>query len=296
MSIKMSWINNPKISALRPYLKIMRLDNLTGVFLLLWPALWSLSFASGKEWPWKELLIFTVGAFVMRSAGCIINDIIDYKLDAKVARTKNRPLSNGDLKIHEALLLLFLLLVIGAALLFSLNSTAILLGVIIIIPIIVYPFMKRVTYWPQLFLALTINWGALIGWVAVKDEMSLATLMIYVACVCWTMGYDTIYAHQDKEDDMLLGIKSTALKFGAYTKKYLYIFYSITIGLLWVLGIMTDGGVIFHAFLFIGAFQLFWQVKTVNLNDPKDCMAKFVSNKYFGLVVLIAALAGKVAV
>jgi 4-hydroxybenzoate polyprenyltransferase len=289
----MSWIDNPKIKPLRPYLKVMRLDNLTGVFLLLFPALWSISFASGTSFPIREYLIFIVGAFVMRSAGCIINDIVDYKLDAKVERTKNRPLSNGNLKIHEALLLLFLLLVIGAALLFSLNNTVILLGAIIIIPIIVYPFMKRVTYWPQLFLAFTINWGALIGWVAVKEEMSIATVMIYVACIFWTMGYDTIYAHQDKHDDMMLGIKSSALKLGASTKKYLYIFYSVTVLLLWVLGIMMDSGVVFHAFLFIGAFQLFWQIKTVDLNNPKDCMQKFISNKYFGLIVLIAILSGK---
>ncbi|MCE3232024.1 MAG: ubiA [Rickettsiaceae bacterium] len=291
----MNWIDNHKIAPLRPYFKIMRLDNLTGSFLLLWPCLWSISLASGKIFPWKELLVFIIGAFVMRSGGCIINDIVDYKLDAKVERTKNRPLSNGTLKIHEALLLLFLLMVIGGTLLFSLNNTAIILGFIVLVPIVVYPFMKRVTYWPQLFLAFTINWGALIGWVAIKEVISIETLLIYIACIFWTMGYDTIYAHQDKEDDMLLGIKSTALKFGQYSKKYLYIFYAITIGLLWLLGIMLGTGFFYYVFLFVGAFHLFLQVKMVDLNNQDDCMRKFSSNKYFGLIILVAILAGKLS-
>jgi 4-hydroxybenzoate polyprenyl transferase len=155
--------------------------------------------------------------------------------------------------------------------------------------------MKRVTYWPQLFLAFTINWGALIGWVAIKEVISIETLLIYIACIFWTMGYDTIYAHQDKEDDMLLGIKSTALKFGQYSKKYLYIFYAITIGLLWLLGIMLGTGFFYYVFLFVGAFHLFLQVKMVDLNNQDDCMRKFSSNKYFGLIILVAILAGKLS-
>jgi 4-hydroxybenzoate polyprenyl transferase len=231
----------------------------------------------------------------MRAAGCIINDIIDHKLDAKVERTKNRPLSNRTLKMYEAVLLLFVLLVLGAYLLIGLNNTAIILGFVILVPIVVYPFMKRVTYWPQAFLAFTINWGALIGWVAVRNSISLETILIYIACIFWTMGYDTIYAHQDKEDDMLLGIKSTALKFGQYTKKYLYIFYGITSALLWLLGVMLGSGVLFYLFLFVGIFHLILQVKMVDLNNPADCMKKFSSNKYFGLVIFVAILAGKLA-
>jgi 4-hydroxybenzoate polyprenyltransferase len=291
----MSWINNPKISALRPYLKIMRLDSLTGAFLLLWPSLWAISFASGKEFPIRAFVLFTVGAFVMRSAACIINDMIDHKLDAKVERTKNRPLANGDMKFHEASLILFLLLLIGAAILHSLNNTTIFLGLLVIIPIVIYPFMKRVTYWPQAFLAFTINWGVLMGWAAVTGELTIQTMMVYVSCIFWTIGYDTIYAHQDKEDDMLLGIKSTALKFGTYTKKYVYMFYSITIGLLWLLGIILNSGLLFNVFLFLGAFQLFWQVKTVDLNNPADCMKKFSSNVFFGFIIFVGILAGKVA-
>lgn len=292
----MEWIHSPKVAPLQPYFRIMRLDNMTGTFLLLWPGFISIGFASGDVISWKLLLLFALGSVIMRSAGCVVNDIIDRKVDAMVERTKNRPLANGDLKLHEAVLLLFLLLMLGATILLTLPSTAIILGAIIIIPIFVYPFMKRVTYWPQLFLALTINWGALMGWAAVNDAISLPAVMIYIACMFWTLGYDTIYAHQDKEDDMLLGIKSTALKFGSYTKKYVYTFYAITTILFWFSGIVTGSGILFHVFLIIAAFQLYWQANSVNLDDAKDCMAKFSSNRYYGLIVFIGVILGKVVI
>lgn len=292
----MHWIESPKIDSIRPYLKIMRFDNLTGTFLLLWPCMISILFASGDRVPIGLMLKFTVGCVIMRSAGCIANDIIDRKIDAKVERTKNRPLANGDLKLYEAVLLLTLLLSLGALILFTLPSTVILLGTIIVIPIFIYPFMKRVTYWPQLFLAMTFNWGALMGWAAVKDEINLTAILIYVACMFWTLGYDTIYAHQDKEEDALLGVKSTALKLGVHTRKYLYLFYFITNVMLWVVGILTGSGILFHIFLIIGACQLYWQANTVDFNLRSDCMAKFTSNKYYGMFVFIGVLLGKIPI
>ncbi len=291
----MSWIDNPKFSSVRPYLKIMRLDNMTGSFLLLWPAMWSLSFAFQDKVPFFLYALFIAGALIMRSAGCIVNDIIDRKVDSKVSRTKNRPLPKGELKVQDAVLLLFLLLLISLVLLFRLPTTAIILGYIIAIPVFIYPFMKRITYWPQIFLAFTINWGALMGWAAIKDNINVHTVMIYIACIFWTLGYDTIYAHQDKEDDMIAGIKSAAIKLGRNTKKYLYFFYGITISLLWLNGLTMSIGVLYHVFLMLGAFQLFWQIKTLNIEDPKNCMEKFASNKYFGLLILIGILAGKVS-
>ena len=292
----MEWIDSPKVSHLRPYLKIMRFDNVTGAFLLLWPCLISIGFASEREVPLLTFLLFSVGAIVMRSAGCIINDIVDSKLDAKVERTKNRPLANGDLKMHEAILLLFLLFTIGGVILFSMSSTAIILGCVIVIPIFIYPLMKRITYWPQLFLACTINWGALMGWAEINNAIPLPAIMIYVACMFWTLGYDTIYAHQDKNDDMLLGIKSTALKFGSSTRKYIYVSYVITTVLFWSVGILMGSGILFHLCLIIGAFQLFWQANSVNFDDAQDCMAKFSSNRYFGFIVFIGVMLGKIVI
>jgi 4-hydroxybenzoate polyprenyltransferase len=289
-----TWIDSPKIKTLRPYLKIMRFDNATGKFLLLWPCLISIGLASENVFPIILMLKFILGCIIMRSAGCITNDIIDRKIDAKVERTKNRPLANGDMKLYEAILLLILLLSIGALILFTLNSTAILLGFIIIIPIFIYPFMKRITYWPQLFLAMTFNWGALMGWAAVKDYIDITAVLIYLACMFWTIGYDTIYAHQDKEDDISIGVKSTALKLGVHTRKYLYLFYFLTTVLFWITGIFTGSGLLFHLFLIIGTIQLYWQANTVDFNLRSDCMAKFSSNRYYGLIIFTGVMLGKI--
>ncbi|PIR39564.1 MAG: 4-hydroxybenzoate octaprenyltransferase [Alphaproteobacteria bacterium CG11_big_fil_rev_8_21_14_0_20_39_49] len=291
----MSWIDSPKISNIRPYLKIMRFDNLTGKFLLLWPCLISIGFASDDVIPVMLMLKFIIGCIIMRSAGCITNDIIDRKIDAKVERTKNRPLANGDMKLYEAIFLLMLLLSLGALILFTLPSTVVLLGTIVVIPIFVYPFMKRITYWPQVFLAMTFNWGALMGWAAVKDSINLTGVLIYTACIFWTIGYDTIYAHQDKNDDAALGIKSTALKLGVHTRKYLYFFYLTTTILFWIVGILTGSGILFHLFLIIGLIHLYWQANTVDFNVRSDCMAKFSSNRYYGMIIFIGVMLGKIA-
>ena len=290
----MSWIDSPNIANIRPYLKIMRFDNLTGKFLLLWPCFISIGFASEVEIPLLLMLKFLIGTLIMRSAGCIANDIVDRKIDANVERTKNRPLANGDMKLYEAILLLILLLCIGALILFTLPSTVVLLGVIIVIPIFIYPFMKRITYWPQIFLAMTFNWGALMGWAAVNDSVNLTAVLIYLACVFWTIGYDTIYAHQDKKDDETIGVKSTALKLGVHTRRYLYLFYMLTTVLFWTVGILVGSGILFHLFLIIGFVHLYWQANTVDFNLRSDCMAKFSSNKYYGLIIFIGVMLGKI--
>ena len=291
----MSWIDSPKISNIRPYLKIMRFDNLTGKFLLLWPCMISIAFAFEGQVPLLLMLKFIVGSIVMRSAGCIVNDIVDRKIDAKVERTKNRPLANGDMKLYEAIFLLILLLSLGVLILFTFSSTVVLLGVIIVIPIFIYPFMKRITYWPQIFLAMTFNWGALMGWAAVKDSVNITGVLIYLACIFWTIGYDTIYAHQDKKDDSTIGVKSTALKLGVHTKKYLYLFYMLTTILFWIVGILVGSGILFHLFLIIGLLHLYWQANKVDFNLRSDCMAKFSSNRYYGLIIFLGVMLGKIS-
>lgn len=241
------------------------------------------------------LALFLVGAFLMRSAGCVINDMIDRKVDAQVARTKHRPLASGEMNMFEAFFLAVLLLSMALALLLTLNQTTILLGCIIVVPVFIYPFMKRVTYWPQVFLAFTFNWGALMGWTAITGEVSLSAILLYAACMFWTLGYDTIYAHQDKEDDVLLGIKSTALRLGSYTRKYLYIFYGGMIGLLWVLGMIQAAGIGYYVGLILAGFLLLWQANTVKLNHQADCMQKFNTNRYIGLIIFAGILLGKVS-
>lgn len=270
----------------------MRLDKRIGIYLTLWPCMWSIAIASGGKFPYLIYALVIIGAIVMRGAGCVVNDIVDRKLDAKVERTKNRPLPSGRVKLRHAVIFLLLLLTIGLAILSYLNDATKLLGLLIIIPVLIYPFMKRVTYWPQAFLAMTINWGALMGATAIKGEITYASVILYVACFFWTMGYDTIYAHQDKEYDVLLGVKSTALKFGKHTKRYLYAFYSVTIICLWSAGVSADLGISYHALLILGALHLLWQVYEVNLDRPHDCLRKFHSNAFFGLIIFVGIIAG----
>ena len=277
---------------IRNYTNLMRLKSPTGIFLLLWPAWWSLAFAMGDKIQYGMFFLLALGAVVMRSAGCIINDIVDRKLDAGVERTKKRPLASGDIALYQAVLVVILLLIIGGLILFSLPQTAIILGVIILIPIFIYPFMKRVTYWPQIFLALTFNWGALMGWAAIHDEISFTAIAIYIASMFWTLSYDTIYAHQDKKDDVLMGVKSSALRLGKYTKKYLAMFLASMIGILWVLGLAEKVSFSYHLVMLVAALQAFWQVYTVDLDKTSSCMSRFKSNAFLGAIIFAAIIIG----
>lgn len=270
----------------------MRLDKRIGIYLTLWPCLWSIAIAANGTFPYIHYALFIIGAVIMRGAGCVINDIIDRKIDANVERTKTRPLPSGRVSLRDALVFLVILLIIGAAILAYFNNTTRLLGFIILIPLFIYPFMKRVTYWPQAFLGMTINWGALMGGAAILDKITFSSIMLYIACFFWTMGYDTIYAHQDKESDILIGVKSTAIKFGHYTKKYLYIFYGLMIFCLWLAGITADLGFSYHILLLIAALQTIWQVHEVNLDKPDDCLCKFHSNMFLGCLVFLGIVVG----
>jgi len=212
-----SWIDRVPGEGLRPYLRLARLDRPIGTWLLLLPCWWATAMAApGWPDPWF-LGLFAVGALVMRGAGCTVNDIADREFDKKVARTAGRPIASGQVSVAQALAFLALQLGIGLAVLLQFNGYTVILGVSSLALVAIYPFAKRVTYWPQFVLGLTFNWGALVGWAAVTGGLEAPAVLLYAAGILWTMGYDTIYAHQDKEDDVLIGVKSTALKFGAAT-------------------------------------------------------------------------------
>ena len=280
---------------LRPYALLMRLDRPAGTWLLLLPGLWSITLASGgaDDMNVHDLWIFVLfglGALIMRGAGCVINDLWDRRLDAQVARTAQRPLASGALAPQQAFILLAILLGAGLAILLQLSIVAVLLGFLTIPLIVIYPLMKRITWWPQLFLGITFNFGALMGWAAITGVLSLPALLLYAGGIFWTLGYDTIYAQQDIEDDLVVGIRSTAIKFGAQAKQWVSGFY-IAAWLLIVAAFLAAGAGILSVFaLVLGAAHLARQVEKWDVNDPQICLKIFKSNRDFGFLILLAAL------
>ena len=231
----------------------------------------------------------------MRGAGCTLNDIADRDFDGRVARTANRPIPSGDVSVRQAFAFLILLCLIGLLILLQFNAFAVGVGAASLVLVAVYPFTKRVTHWPQAVLGLTFNWGALLGWAAVRGDIGLPALALYGAGIFWTLGYDTIYAHQDKEDDALLAVKSTALLLGGATRPWLFGFYAMTATLMGVTGYIADLAWPFFVFLLLAAAHLWWQTGTVNITDPKDCLAKFKSNREFGILIFIGIVVGRLA-
>ena len=278
-----------------PYARLARLDRPIGTWLLLFPAWWGIALASPERPDPVLLLLFAVGAVAMRGAGCTLNDIADRDYDAKVARTRLRPLPSGRVTVRQAAGFMLAQLAAGAAVLFSLNGASILLGVAVLGLIGTYPFMKRITYWPQLFLGLNFNWGALLGWTAVAGALAWPPLLLYLGGVFWTLGYDTIYAHQDKEDDARIGVKSSALALGARTRPFLFAFYAGA-ALLWgAAGLAAGLGVAFWAALAAAAAQLLWQAARVDTEDAADCLGKFRSNRVVGWLMFAGIVAGHLA-
>jgi 4-hydroxybenzoate polyprenyltransferase len=289
------WIDRWAPATVRPYLRLARIDRPIGTWLLLLPCWWSVALAS-PSWPSLLLLVlFTIGAVVMRGAGCTLNDIADRDFDGRVERTANRPIPSGDVTVRQALAFLVLLSLIGFLVLLQFNAFAVGVGVASLLLVTVYPFTKRVTHWPQAVLGLTFNWGALLGWAAVKGDLDLPAVVLYGAGIFWTLGYDTIYAHQDKEDDALLGVKSTALLLGGATRPWLIGFYGMTATLMAVAGYVAGLGWPFYVFLLLATMHLCWQTARVNIDDPKDCLAKFKSNREFGFLIFIGIIAGRLA-
>lgn len=277
-----------------PYLKLMRLDKPVGAWLLMWPGIWSVCLAS-KGLPDPYLLfVFFIGSFLMRGAGCIINDIVDTKIDKLVERTKTRPLAAGEITKRQALIFLSILLGSAFLLLLTLNSLTIIIGILSIIPVTIYPYMKRITYYPQIFLGLTFNLGALMGWSAVRGDLNIVPIILYVGCILWTVGYDTIYAHQDKEFDLQIGVKSTALVFGDNTKKYLKALYKWFAICLLLVVILIHLGIYIYTFLIPAFCHLYWQTEKIDINNPEDCLKKFKSNVIFGFLVFAAIMGAKI--
>src|SRR5271163_1923796 len=287
------WVERFLPARARPYARLARLDRPIGTWLLLFPGWWGIALAS-EHWPDPPLLLlFAFGALAMRGAGCTLNDIADRHYDAQVARTRLRPLPSGAVSVRQAVLFLLLQLAVGAGVLFNLNRLTILLGFAVLGLIGTYPFMKRITYWPQVFLGLNFNWGALVGWTAVAGTLGRPALLLYFGGIFWTIGYDTIYAHQDKEDDALIGVKSSALALGQHTRSWLFVFYAAAV-LLWG---MAGWAVRLSAWFWVGlaaaTAQLLWQAAHVDIDRPADCLTKFRSNRAVGWLMLAGIVAGQ---
>ena len=289
-----NWVDRAPARA-RPYLRLMRADRPIGTWLLFIPCLWGLALAAAQGYgPAPALLYYAalcaLGAFVMRGAGCAYNDIVDRNYDARVARTALRPIPSGQVTVKQAWALVIGLSLTGLVALLQFNGFAIAVGLASLALVAAYPFMKRVTYWPQAWLGLTFNWGALVGYAAATGTLTLSALALYAAGVFWTLGYDTIYAHQDTEDDALIGVKSTALTFGAATKPWLAGFYAATIALFAAAGWLGGASPVFFAALAPAAVHFALQVRRLEINDSHNCLTVFKSNREAGLLLLGAPL------
>ncbi|MDO8290007.1 MAG: 4-hydroxybenzoate octaprenyltransferase [Parvibaculum sp.] len=288
-----NWVDRHAPQFARPYLKLARADRPIGTWLLLWPCLWSIALAANDLSVIWLMLLFAVGAVVMRGAGCTFNDIVDRDFDAQVERTKGRPLPSGAVTVTQAFVFLVAQLLAGLGILLSLNGTAIALGFASVLLIAVYPFMKRITYWPQIVLGLVFNWGALMGYAAVRGPLDWPPILLYAGAIFWTIGYDTIYAHQDKDDDALIGVKSSALKLGDKTGAALWGFYAAMIAALLSVGYMSHMGFLYYAGVAAAAAHLVWQIRSLDIGDEEKCLRLFRSNREFGLIVFVAIVTGK---
>jgi 4-hydroxybenzoate polyprenyltransferase len=290
-----SWIDRIEPAVLRPFLRLARSDRPIGGWLLMWPCFWSAGLAAeAKGWHLPELghlALFLVGAHVMRGAGCAWNDFLDRDIDGQVERTRSRPLPSGDISAKAALVFMVALALLGLAVLLQFNTFTRLLGLLSLLPVAIYPLMKRITHWPQAVLGLAFGWGALMGWAAVFGSLALPPLLLYVAAIAWIIGYDTIYAHQDREDDALIGVKSTALRFGASTPYWLTGFYGLFWLLLLAAGWTAGAGWPFAIAMLGLAAQLTWQIRSLDITDAANCLARFRSNHGAGALVFAGLLA-----
>jgi 4-hydroxybenzoate polyprenyltransferase len=275
---------------LRPYASLMRLDRPIGAWLLFWPGAWAVALAGLGRDGLALILWLALGAFAMRSAGCVYNDIVDRELDSKVERTRLRPLASGRIPLAGAWILLVGLSLLGLLVLLQLNRTAQIVAVASLVLVAAYPFMKRITWWPQAWLGLVFSWAALVGWAAVTGEIGRTALLLYAGSICWVIGYDTIYALQDREDDALVGLKSSALALGRHARIGVAIFYLLAL-LLWALAVwrVRPDGLALVALLPMAA-HLLWQVAALKPNDSDDALAKFRSNRFAGLLMFMACL------
>lgn len=291
---KNNWVDQFLPTAFIPYARLSRLDRPIGSWLLFWPCLWGVWLAQLETGliPLTQTFyisaLFAVGAIVMRGAGCTYNDIVDRDYDGKVERTHNRPLPAGQITVRQAWAFLIVQCLIGLCVLLQFNIQTIILGVLSLAPIAIYPFMKRYTWWPQFFLGIAFNWGVFMGYAALAGNLSVTVGLVYVAAIFWTVGYDTIYAHQDREDDNLIGLKSSAIRLGDKTHIALWVIYGLSVLSFLAAGLMTSAGLWFYLIMGLVAMHLAWQVLNTDINDSDKCLAVFKSNRALGFIIMMA--------
>ncbi len=286
------------MNQIKLFIELTRLRRPIGFMLLFWPCLWGLTIAYDFN---SDLLIyffysslFFCGSILMRSAGCIVNDIADKNFDKKVERTKNRPIASNKVSIKRASVYVLFLCAIAFLVLINFNNFTILMALISMPLAFTYPLMKRFTYWPQLFLGITFNYGLILAWISITNEVSIIPIIFYLGAIFWTLGYDTIYGFQDIKDDEIIGVKSTSIKFKNDPKKFLFASYSIFIISLFLVGILMTFKIYYFLFMIIPILQLLvFQVKKLNTNQSINCLSKFKSNNFLGLIVFINILIGK---
>ena len=301
-----NWVDRRAPAWSRPYLRLSRADRPIGTWLLLLPCWWGLTLAMAADAPrlfdlWIALGT-AIGAFVMRGAGCTWNDITDRNFDAQVERTRSRPIPSGQVSVPQALAWMVLQALIGLAVLLTFNTAAIWLGVASLILVAIYPFAKRFTWWPQVFLGLAFNWGALVAWTAHRGALEAPAVALYFAGIAWTLFYDTIYAHQDKEDDALIGVKSTARLFGENTHRWLrhFMVASVLLMMVAVLLALTEGGNVLALVLALGGpwafgWHMVWQMRRLDIDRPDVCLSLFRANRNTGLIPVLFFAAALIA-
>ncbi len=280
------------------FIELTRLNKPIGFMLLFWPCSWGLTLAYNFQTNLIDyffyLILFLIGSILMRSAGCIVNDIVDKNLDKKVQRTKNRPLASEKISVLNASIYAVILCLLAFFVLINFNKITIILAIASMPFAFSYPLMKRFTYWPQLFLGVTFNYGLILAWISIHESISLSAILLYLGAIFWTLGYDTIYGYQDIKDDEIIGVKSTSIKFKNNPKKALNIFYGFTFISLVGIGYLMKFNMLYFIILIVPFFHLFYyQIKKLNITKPNDCLNKFKSNNLFGLIIFLNLLLGK---
>ena len=282
-------MNNTLLNKITPFVQLARYDKPVGFMLLFWPCIWSLLLHSLYIEQLAHIsffILFFIGSIIMRGAGCTWNDFLDKEYDKNVIRTKDRPLASNKIKTINAMVFLLVQLLIGLLILIQFNKLTIIFGCLALIPVFIYPLMKRITWWPQVFLGITFNWGALLGWLSLSNDFSsIYPIMLYLACIFWTIGYDTIYAHQDKDDDFLLNLKSSAIKLGQNTKYALLIFYAIFFMIFAVILLSLSNSLIIHLAILSLLIHLVSQIIYLDIDNSDRCLKIFKSNNLLGLQI-----------
>ena len=285
---------------LQNYIELTRIKKPIGIMLLFWPCIWGLTIAYNFEDSIFIYIFYTVlfflGSTLMRSAGCIINDIVDKNFDKKVRRTKSRPIASGKITVIEAFIFAVLLCILAFLVLIQFNLLTIILAIGSMPLAFTYPYMKRFTYWPQLYLGITFNYGIILGWSSINENVSIIPIIFYLGAIFWTLGYDTIYGYQDIKDDEIIGVKSTSIKFKTNPKKFVTICYLITLTLICITGLMMNFKYVFFIFMIVPILHMFfYQIKNLNIKNDLNCLRIFKSNNMLGFIIYINIIIGKLA-